>query len=184
MAVKPHEVALSKQQSQLNILFKLRTSKDFNKEAFKSTIFHLWLCSHKVTIREVGQNLFLANFVKKENLREILDKSPWSFKKKLILMNALWWSQSTTRRESISDGKMPSQKFKYHRKRLLARACGPWRPLYLLLLLKEILRPCLQNRSFTRAIYCHYWTNPPSQIYYQMTRKVDHLFLARGSSCR
>lgn len=89
MAVKPYEVALSKQQSQLNILFKLQTNKDFNKEAFKSTIFHLWCCSHKVTIRDVGQNLFLSNFVKKENLREILDKSPWSFKKRLVLMNAL-----------------------------------------------------------------------------------------------
>ena len=31
----------------------------------------------------------------------------------------------TTRKESTSEGKMPSQKFKYRRKRLLVRACDP-----------------------------------------------------------
>ena len=44
----------------------------------------------------------------------------------------------TKRKESTSEGKMPSQKFKYRCKMLLARAYGPRRSLYLLLLLKEI----------------------------------------------
>ena len=48
---------------------------------------------------------------------------------------------NTTRKESTSEDHMPSQKFKYRRKRLLARAYGPRRPLYLHLSLKEILRP-------------------------------------------
>ena len=49
----------------------------------------------------------------------------------------------TTRKESTSEDKIPSQKFKYCRKRLLARAYVPRRPSYLLLLQKEILRPYL-----------------------------------------
>ena len=49
----------------------------------------------------------------------------------------------TTRKESTSEDKIPSQKFKYCRKRLLARAYVPRRPQYLLLLQKEILRPYL-----------------------------------------
>ena len=53
---------------------------------------------------------------------------------------------TTTRKESTSEGKMPSQKFKYRRKRLLARVYGPRRPSYLFLLLKEILRPCLHKQ--------------------------------------
>ena len=35
-------------------------------------------------------------------------------------------SSKFTRKESTSEGKMPSQKFKYCRKKLLARAYGIW----------------------------------------------------------
>ena len=45
----------------------------------------------------------------------------------------------TTRKESTSKDHMPSQKFKYRRKRLLVMAYGPRRPSYLHLSLKEIL---------------------------------------------
>ena len=51
----------------------------------------------------------------------------------------------TTKKESTSEDHMPSQKFKYCRKRLLARAYGPRRPSYLHLSLKEILRPYLRK---------------------------------------
>ena len=58
---------------------------------------------------------------------------------------------STERKESTSEGKMHSQKFKYRHKRLLARACGPRRPSYLFLLLKEILRPCLRKQIIYKS---------------------------------
>ena len=45
MAVESHEVAISKQQAQFSILFTLQTTKDFNKEAFKSTCTSLWRSS-------------------------------------------------------------------------------------------------------------------------------------------
>ena len=90
MAMKPHEVAISKQHAQFSILFKLQTNKDFNKEAFKSTIFNLCRCSHDVTIEKVEQNLFLAIFVKGEDLKVILDKSLWSFNKRLVLMKGFY----------------------------------------------------------------------------------------------
>ena len=51
----------------------------------------------------------------------------------------------TTRKESTSKDHMPSQKFKYRRKRLLVMAYGPRRPSYLHLSLKEILRPYLRK---------------------------------------
>ena len=90
MVVKSHEVAISKQQAQFNILFMLQTTKDFNKEAFKSTCLSLWRCSWGVTIKEVGQNLFLAIFGSEELVREIIDKSPWSFDKSPILMKCFY----------------------------------------------------------------------------------------------
>ena len=67
LAVSSQEMAFSKQQAQFSPLFKLQINKD-NKEAFKSTVQQLWRCSHGVTIRKVGNNLFLAIFVKEENM--------------------------------------------------------------------------------------------------------------------
>ena len=80
------EVAGSKQQAQYSILFKLQTNKDFNKEAFKATCGNLWRSNQGVTIKDVGQNLFIAIFGSEEHLTSVIDKSPWSFDKKLILM--------------------------------------------------------------------------------------------------
>ena len=41
---------------------------------------------HGVTIKEVGNNLFLAIFTHEEDMVEVLDKSPWSFDRRLILL--------------------------------------------------------------------------------------------------
>nr|POE69175.1 hypothetical protein CFP56_66332 [Quercus suber] len=86
MTVESHVVAASKTQAQFSILFKLQTNRDFNKEAFKATCGNLWRGSQGVTIKEVGQNLFLAIFGSEEQLEVILNKRPWTFEKKLILM--------------------------------------------------------------------------------------------------
>ena len=63
-----------------------KNNRDFNKEAFKSTIQQLWRGSQCVTIKEVGNNLFLAIFDTEEHMNNILDRSPWSFDKKLVLL--------------------------------------------------------------------------------------------------
>lgn len=42
LAINSQEVALSKQQAQFSLLFKLQINKYFNKEPFKSTIQQLW----------------------------------------------------------------------------------------------------------------------------------------------
>ena len=86
LEVNSQEVAISKQYAQFSILFKLQSNKDFNKEAFKSTIQKLWRGSRGVTIKKVGNNLFLAIFVSKEDMVEALDRSPWSFDRSLILL--------------------------------------------------------------------------------------------------
>ena len=85
-AVEASEVAISKQQAQFSILFKLHTTKDFNKETFKATCVNLWCSFQGVTIKEARQNLFLAIFGLEEHLTNVLDRSPWSFDKRLIMM--------------------------------------------------------------------------------------------------
>ena len=86
LAVSSQEVALSKQQAQFNLLFKLQTNEGLNNEVFKSILQQLWRCSHVVTIKEVGNNSFLAIFVKEENMIDLQDRSHWSFDKILILL--------------------------------------------------------------------------------------------------
>ena len=63
LVVSSQDVSNSKQHAKFSILFKLQTSKDFNKEAFKSTVQKLWHGLHGVTVKEVGNNNFLAIFI-------------------------------------------------------------------------------------------------------------------------
>ena len=69
-------MALSKQQAQFSLLSSYKPiDLDFNKEAFKSTLQQLWHCSHGVTIKDVGNNLFLTIFVKEENILKFKTKA-------------------------------------------------------------------------------------------------------------
>ncbi|KAF3949714.1 hypothetical protein CMV_024449 [Castanea mollissima] len=86
LSVNAQDVARSKEQAQFSLLFKLQTNREFNKEAFKSTIQQLWRGSQRVTIKDVGNNIFLAIFGTEEHMNDILDRSPWSFEKKLVMV--------------------------------------------------------------------------------------------------
>ncbi|KAK9998270.1 hypothetical protein SO802_017873 [Lithocarpus litseifolius] len=86
LSVNAQDVARSKEQAQFSLLFKLQTNREFNKEAFKSTIQQLWRGSQRVSIKEVGNNLFLAIFDTDEHMNDILDRSPWSFDKRLVML--------------------------------------------------------------------------------------------------
>nr|POE51390.1 hypothetical protein CFP56_41757 [Quercus suber] len=86
LSVNSQDVAQSKEQAQFSLLFRLQTNRDFNKEAFKTTLQQLWRGPHHVTIKEVGNNLFLAIFVTEKHMNDILDRSLWSFDKRLVLL--------------------------------------------------------------------------------------------------
>lgn len=86
LSVNSQDVAQSKEQAQFCLLFRLQTNKDFKNEAFKSTLHQLWRGPNRVTIKEVGDNLFLAIFVTEEHMNDVLDKIPWSFDKRLVLL--------------------------------------------------------------------------------------------------
>ena len=86
LSVNAQDVAQSKEQAQFSLLFKLQTNRDFNKEAFKSTIQQLWKGFQRVSIKEVGNNLFLAIFDMEEHMNDILDRSSWFFDNRLIML--------------------------------------------------------------------------------------------------
>ena len=80
------EVAISKQQAQFGFLFKLQTTKDFNKEAFKATCVNLWHSSQGVTIKESDKISFLLFLVQRNISQLYLIKVPGPFDKRLIMM--------------------------------------------------------------------------------------------------
>jgi len=86
LSIDYQDVERSKEHAQFSLLFRLQTNKEFNKEAFKSTFQQLWKGSQHVTIKKVRNNLFLAVFVTEKHKMDILDRSPWSFNKRLVLL--------------------------------------------------------------------------------------------------
>ena len=58
LSINSQDVARLKEQAQFNILFRLQTIRDFNKEAFKSTMQQLWRGSHRVISKKWGTIYF------------------------------------------------------------------------------------------------------------------------------
>lgn len=65
LSVHAQDVARSQEQAQFSLLFKLQTNREFNKEAFKSTIQQLWRGSQRVPIKEVGNNYFWQSLLRR-----------------------------------------------------------------------------------------------------------------------
>ena len=59
LSIDYQDVERSKEHAQFSLLFRLQTNKEFNKEAFKSTLQQLWKGSHCVTIKEVGSTWWM-----------------------------------------------------------------------------------------------------------------------------
>ena len=58
--------------------------RQFNGEALKSTVRHLWAGMGGVRIRDIEDNLFIAVFLNEDDLERVMVQSPWTFDKKLI----------------------------------------------------------------------------------------------------
>lgn len=67
----------------------LLTRKGFHKEAFKSTMENIWKHSPLKKIYEVGDNLFLFQFLSADDREMVLKGGPWNFDEKLVLLKAL-----------------------------------------------------------------------------------------------
>lgn len=68
LSVDYQDVERSKEHAQFSLLFRLQTNKEFNKEAFKSTLQQLWKGSHHVTIKEMGNNLYSWLFLSRRSI--------------------------------------------------------------------------------------------------------------------
>ncbi|KAF5451933.1 hypothetical protein F2P56_026987 [Juglans regia] len=74
-------------RSEKCLLFKLFTDKQFNKEAFKSTMKRLWRPGKSISIRDVSDNLFIAEFEDPWDKEHVFREGPWAFDKHSVLTN-------------------------------------------------------------------------------------------------
>ena len=79
-------------KSNLVLYSSYKPTKILTRRLVKSTLQQLWCCSHGVTIKKVGNNLFLAIFAKKEKWRTWLKFKIESLD--LLVKDLFYWSVS------------------------------------------------------------------------------------------
>lgn len=62
------------------------TQRSINNEALKKTIRMVWKPNKGVLISDIEEDLFLIEFRYKRDKQKVLDMSPWSYKKNLVLL--------------------------------------------------------------------------------------------------
>ncbi|CAI9762887.1 unnamed protein product [Fraxinus pennsylvanica] len=67
------------------LLFKLLSTKHFNKEAFKNSMTRLWRPNKTLRIQDISPNLFLAEFDDNRDKERVQREGPWIFDKHLVL---------------------------------------------------------------------------------------------------
>ena len=64
---------------------KLLTNRLFNKEAMLSTLKVVWKISRNVKVTVLESNLFIFKFASLKDKQRVIDGSPWSFNKNLVV---------------------------------------------------------------------------------------------------
>ena len=68
------------------LVAKLLTKRSFNKEAMIGTMRIVWRLSKDPEVTVMDENLFLFKFATLKDKQRIIDGSPWSFEKKLLVL--------------------------------------------------------------------------------------------------
>ena len=65
---------------------KLLTRRSFNKDAMLGTFRVVWKISKEAEVSVLDSNLFLFKFASTKDKDRVLEGSPWSFEKKLLML--------------------------------------------------------------------------------------------------
>ena len=74
-----------KKEGRSSLVGKLLTQRPFNKDAMIGTLKVVWKVSKKVVVTVLDSNLFLFKFDNMRDKQRIIEGSPWSFNKNLIV---------------------------------------------------------------------------------------------------
>ena len=66
---------------------KLLTTRSFNKKAMLSTLKVVWKISRNAEVTVLESNLFIFKFASLKDKQRVINGSPWSFNKNLIVFN-------------------------------------------------------------------------------------------------
>ena len=67
-------------------VMKVLSHKCMNIEALRKNLRMLWKPNKGVQINEIGDKLFLVEFRNGRDKKRVMDMSPWTYKKQLILL--------------------------------------------------------------------------------------------------
>nr|POE83161.1 hypothetical protein CFP56_66959 [Quercus suber] len=76
----------AKARGRLCAVLKILTHKSVQVEALRKNLRMLWKPSKGVNISELDEDLFLAEFGDERDKKRIMDMSPWSYEKQLVLI--------------------------------------------------------------------------------------------------
>ncbi|XP_042983316.1 uncharacterized protein LOC122312712 [Carya illinoinensis] len=82
--VLDHDILAAAQRGINCLMAKVITERNFNKEAFRSTMPQLWRIEGGVTFTEIGESSFMLEFEKCSDKEKIIQGRPWTFDKNLI----------------------------------------------------------------------------------------------------
>ena len=68
------------------LLMQILTQRSINIEALRKTMRMIWKPNKGVLISDVEEDLFLVEFGDKRDKQKVLDMSPWSYEKNLVLL--------------------------------------------------------------------------------------------------
>jgi hypothetical protein len=68
------------------LLGRLITDKYFNKAALKSSMLRLWGVTRGITIKQIGENLFVFQFPNEHERSRVMNGSPWLFENHLLAL--------------------------------------------------------------------------------------------------
>ena len=81
------ELAAGREKGERCLVGKIGSERRVNKEAFRTVLSQIWRTVGSVMFKEVQDNLWLFEFMDKEDKERVLDSRPWSFDLHILVLN-------------------------------------------------------------------------------------------------
>ena len=76
----------AKERGRFCVVLKILSNRSVNVEALRKNLNMLWKPSKGVKFNELEEDLFLVEFGDERDKRRVIDMSPWSYERQLVLL--------------------------------------------------------------------------------------------------
>ena len=77
---------VAKERGRFCVVLKILSHRSVNVEALKKNLNMLWKPSKGIKFSELEEDLFLVEFGDERDKRRVIDMSPWSYERQLVLL--------------------------------------------------------------------------------------------------